>query len=247
MKLRKKIMIAALAVIGVAVLYCGVVFALMSREMAKLRPIETGEIAPGIFALRDDFIDIYLVRSGDEYLAIDAGNSEKGVIAGLAELGIPREKVTTVLLTHTDYDHVRGIGAFPNAQVYIPEGETVMIDGSRYKKLFIKNSLSVPYKTLVGGETVSLGPWTVRTIPVPGHTLGSACYLVDGRLLFTGDSIAIESGLATTFNDFYNMDTETQARALPALTKLGEVEWVLTAHYGASNDYRGIFARIAVD
>ena len=40
------------------------------------------------------------------------------------------------------------------------------------------------------------------------------------------------------FNDFFNMVTETAIHSIERLTKFSEVEYIFTAHYGYSNNYK---------
>ena len=61
---------------------------------------------------------------------------------------------------------------------------------------------------------------------------GSCCYLIDGRYLATGDSLAYRSGRFEPFVDFFNMDTRWQEEAVKVLPDLKSVRYILTAHHG---------------
>ncbi len=54
-----------------------------------------------------------------------------------------------------------------------------------------EESLAAPYATnlLDDGSAPSIATG-MRAIPVPGHTRGSVVYLLDDRVLFSGDSLA---------------------------------------------------------
>lgn len=56
------------------------------------------------------------------------------------------------------------------------------------RKTFQELGRSVPAEPLRDGETIPVGDITVRVIHTPGHTRGSACFLVDGKL-FVGDHV----------------------------------------------------------
>lgn len=60
----------------------------------------------------------------------------------------------------------------------------------------------------------------------PGHTPGSMCYLVNGRDLFTGDSLSLKAGRAGLFNEFFNMDSETQKKSLRKLKNTPGVQFI---------------------
>jgi glyoxylase-like metal-dependent hydrolase (beta-lactamase superfamily II) len=68
-------------------------------------------------------------------------------------------------------------------------------------------------------------------IPVPGHTRGSAVYLLDDEYLFTGDSLAWseERRDLTAFRDACWYSWEAQAQSLAALTAY-RFRWVLPGH-----------------
>ena len=117
-----------------------------------------------------------------------------------------------------------------------------MINGKVSKQLGIKNRLTVPYDLLPDIGTREIGEWKVQTILLPGHTLGSVSYIINDKYLFTGDSIAIVDGKAVTFNDFFNMDSRQQEENIPRISLLDNIELILTAHYGMSNNYDALFS-----
>ncbi|MCL2137681.1 MAG: MBL fold metallo-hydrolase, partial [Coriobacteriia bacterium] len=75
----------------------------------------------------------------------------------------------------------------------------------------------------------------------PGHTDGSACYVVDGRYLFTGDTLKLEEGSVTLFYDVFNMDNDTQEQSIRKLAGLKGIEAVFTMHNGYTTDFNTAF------
>jgi hypothetical protein len=63
------------------------------------------------------------------------------------------------------------------ARLYMPEG----------------SPLSYPHAALADGEAVEVGPSRLMTIRTPGHTVESTSYLLDGRALFTGDTLFLSA------------------------------------------------------
>jgi hydroxyacylglutathione hydrolase len=102
-------------------------------------------------------------------------------------------RVQGVLVTHTHQDHVGGhlfgfdipgveeLLAKTPAKVYVHKAERAFLRGF--------GSDLVPVE---GGESVQVGRITVTFLHTPGHTPGSQCFLVDGRLV-SGDTLFIRS------------------------------------------------------
>lgn len=91
---------------------------------------------------------------------------------------------------------------------------------------------AAPFATdvLQGQGTSRLTPSLVA-VPVPGHTKGSVAYLLEERILFTGDSLywSPRRGRLSAFRDACWYSWTEQARSLARLEALS-FEWVLPAH-----------------
>lgn len=98
-----------------------------------------------------------------------------------------------VLVTHTHQDHVGGhlfgfdIPGIPEllervpAKVYVHKAEREFLKG--YGSDLVK---------VEGGDTLPVGRLEIHFIHTPGHTPGSQCFLVDGRLV-SGDTLFIRA------------------------------------------------------
>ncbi len=97
------------------------------------------------------------------------------------------------LVTHTHQDHVGGhlfgfdipgveemLGKSPT-KIYVHKAEREFLRG-----------LGSDVVKVDGGDTLQVGRLTVTFIHTPGHTPGSQCFLVDGRLV-SGDTLFIRS------------------------------------------------------
>lgn len=90
-----------------------------------------------------------------------------------------------VLITHTHFDHVMGLTKLLEAAeipIHVHEAERDFLGKE-------KQHLLVTHKD---GETIQVGELSIQVLHTPGHTPGSTCYIVDGRLL-TGDTLFIRA------------------------------------------------------
>ena len=234
----------ALWILAPLLLIAGVFGAKLWYEMGQMNPLPTGEAAPGVYAVRSGSANFYLLKGDDGYLMIDAGTNQQGIAIALQELGISADDVRAILLTHSDGDHTGALPLFPNAQVYLPEQEVQMIDGTTSRFAFLGgNSLPMAYQTLADSETIELAGLSVRCILTPGHTPGSTCYLVGEQYLFTGDNLSLKDGKADLFNTFFNMDDAVQRASLAMLAETANPAYIFTAHHGLSEDPAVAFGR----
>jgi len=121
---------------------------------------------------------LLLVADG-EAVAIDPGISRQEVeelAARAAELGAP---VTHVLATHADWDHVCGIAAFPGAVAAMGPLTAQAVAGGGPAELIARRALEYGLetvgpprvdRTLAPGRAHHVGPFTVETIALAGHT-----------------------------------------------------------------------------
>lgn len=127
----------------------------------------------------------YLFELPDGRLgSVDSGSDAEGtrLKAALARRGKTASDVSVVLLTHGHDDHAGGAVAFPQATVYAlaPDVDAVRrrrdVSGARGQTI-----------AAVANAPLDVGGVTVQVFGLPGHTRGSAAYLVRG-VLFLGDS-----------------------------------------------------------
>ena len=84
-----------------------------------------------------------------------------------------------ILLTHSHHDHVNSIDG-------ILTDHDVQIHINKKEKLFWEKTYDNFY-TNDGDDLIILGETQIRTMHTPGHTPGSACYLI-GKNLIAGDT-----------------------------------------------------------
>lgn len=238
-KIIKITLLSIVAIVVLLLLFFGWYGYKAKQEVKKLHPIETAYLADSIYTVKDDFVNIYLIKTGKDFIVFDAGNSIDPVKEGLSKLNINPEQVAAVFLTHTDGDHVGALSLFKNATVYISKQEEQMVNGQTSRFALFKNSLSGrAYTTLDDNQTIELLSIKIQGILAPGHTPGSMCYLVNEKYLFTGDALSLKNGKIDGFNHFFNMDSETAAKSMGRITQFPMAQYIFTAHYGFTNDYK---------
>ena len=211
-----------------------------------MKPAESGKVADtSIYAIRNQRNCLYLIKSSDGYIMIDAGSNVKKIKQKLAEFEIVPSDVKSIFLTHSDYDHTAGLTLFSDARIYMSEDELQMINGMvRRSSLLGYNALPNRIKAdsvglLKNKQQLILGDRVIECVKAPGHTLGSMIYLLDGKYLFTGDAFSIINGTAKIHP--FTMDSETAGISIKDLYEvIKKSEIVITSHYGfyMSNDLK---------
>ena len=150
-----------------------------------------------------------LVVGESESLVVDpaiSADEVAGIDRRALELGAP---VGHVLITHGDWDHVCGIGGFPDAVVAMGEETAEKVeDGSRVQSIqraveaygFVSSGSPRVDETFARGRAVALGEFVVETFPLVGHTPdGTGFRLRELGLLVVGDYLSpVEFPFATS-------------------------------------------------
>lgn len=232
-----------------------ILFLLYIFPMCFMHPLSSGKIeGTDIITIKNRINNLFFIPSGEDWIVIDAGSDFRLVRREMERMSIDRQKVKGVFLTHTDYDHVASIILFPNASIYMSEQERQMIDGSTHRQFLKKNKLpnlcdsnKIIYMSehevielsptgergnnLHGHQGDSLCKHRVRMIKAPGHTKGSAMYVVDEKYLFTGDAFKLTDDCILLHP--YTMDKKQAKETIDSIKdELKKYEKVFTAHYG---------------
>jgi len=139
---------------------------------------------------------VYLIgdRESGEAVAVDPAYGVGDLVEMLDTEGL---RLTGVLATHWHADHIGG-----DLMGYPIEGirDLLAMDASarvhiqRPEADWVKNRTGVSDSDLVlheSGDTVMVGEIPVKLIHTPGHTAGSQCFLVDGKLV-AGDTLFLD-------------------------------------------------------
>ena len=101
-----------------------------------------------------------------------------------------------ILLTHGHFDHIVSVDSLRDltgAPLMIHKFDAEMLADARKNAFYtffrMDRTYRAPEKALVDGDELQLGSETIRVIHTPGHSQGSVCYLCNGELLITGDTL----------------------------------------------------------
>src|SRR3989442_14820881 len=89
-------------------------------------------------------------------------------------------QITSVLDTHVHADHLsraRVLAQLAGAVLVLPEQDRV----------------AFPHTPVRDGDTRRVGRAALTVLQTPGHTMESVCYLLDGRALFSGDTLFLDA------------------------------------------------------
>jgi glyoxylase-like metal-dependent hydrolase (beta-lactamase superfamily II) len=244
----------------VLVLIIGVAWLLATTFLGR-RAVIDGQEFDGGRVVADGFSSVAVIPIRDrQVVLVDAGADEAGqaILGELSRRRLGPEAVVAILLTDGHPDHTAAIGQFPEAQVMALEAEVPLVEGRTGSRGPLTRLFPVSptggrvARVLRDGDVVTLGSKSIRVYAVPGHTAGSAAYLVDG-LLFVGDPADATTdgslqGSAWIFSDSQAENRVSLARLVQRLTAAGSnVTAIVPSHSGATDGLARLteFARVS--
>ncbi|PZR14538.1 MAG: hypothetical protein DI536_10835 [Archangium gephyra] len=203
--------------------------ALTCVSCADVKPIENGKKYGPVTQLIDLFTSCQLVETSEGPVLFDACWREGELVARLREKGHAPEDIVAVFITHGHEDHVKALPKLVNAKVLALEAEGLETD-----------------QVVHDGELVFIGDTAIRVFAMPGHTPGSAAYLVGGTLVLGDAALITADGSLAPAPEDKSDDPQQAIRSLvelsSRLTAGGfDVKWLLPAHSG------GVEGRAALD
>ncbi len=169
----------------------------------------------------------YLIGDGNTAVVIDASLDPQVYLNLAYHYGWHIERV---LDTHIHADHLsrsRQLAQLSGAALFLPE----------------QTRVSFPFTPIHDGDTLEIGSATLTALRTPGHTPESTCYLLEGQVLFTGDTL-FPTGVGRP--DLDASPEEAQARAealyhsLHKLLALPAETLVLAGHTNTPTHFDGV-------
>jgi glyoxylase-like metal-dependent hydrolase (beta-lactamase superfamily II) len=170
------------------------------------------------------------------------------------------KRLTTVILTHHDIDHIGGLAdirkRFPgqisvlahSEEIAYIQGEKTPLKVAQFEanlhsmtgesraffeifKGSFHNAVTWVDQPLTDGELLPYAGG-IKVIHTPGHTLGHIClYCTEKRILIAGDALRVENGLLDKTPPTANNDSDLYKKSLEKLAKI-DIETVICYHGG---------------
>lgn len=195
--------------------------------------------------------NMFTILTGNEAIVFDP-NEDEDLLVLFKGNGI---ETVHILLTHGHFDHISGVMWLKentDAIVYCQEScaerlmnskrplarlvALVLADedrkdgGHRYQEFrkSYKPFTIVADRTFVESDCLHIGDLDFDVTSTPGHSEGSACYCLVGKMVFTGDTLIQNTPVITTFPGGNKVDYEEIA--LPYLKNLSKDTIVMPGH-----------------
>jgi glyoxylase-like metal-dependent hydrolase (beta-lactamase superfamily II) len=141
------------------------------------------------------------VHADGQAVLVDPCISETEIAAIAADLSGRGLALRALLITHSDWDHVCGIAAFPDVPAIMSAEAGARVASGQAAESVVREGAAeglswtgAPRADLVfdPGEALQVGPFTVETMALPGHTSCGAGYRIrELGLLAVGDYLSV--------------------------------------------------------
>jgi glyoxylase-like metal-dependent hydrolase (beta-lactamase superfamily II) len=196
------------------------------RQLLSGRDFAQGD---GIAAQMRNFAYLIGDRQTGDCVVVDPAYAAGELVDALEADGM---HLSGVLVTHHHPDHVGGsmMGFELKGLAELLERVSVPVHVNSQEAVFVSRITGIPMSDLTShehGDKVSVGAIDIELLHTPGHTPGSQCFLLDGRLV-AGDTLFLE-GCGRT--DFPGGDSDEMFRSLQKLAQLSGDPTVFPGHW----------------
>lgn len=179
----------------------------------------------------------YVVSAeGSECWVFDCPGEPESMIKALKDRGF---RPQGLYLTHAHVDHMAGVEAFRRAFPGVPLHQHPLevdwlVDPQKNLSAWMGDPVTAgPAEVLVDeGSLLTLGPWTVRVLHLPGHSPGSVGYWFTTEEEVIAGDVLFRSGVGRW--DFPGCRVSDLRRSLGRLTELPEATRVRPGHGGST-------------
>jgi len=196
------------------------------RQLLSGRDFAQGD---GIAAQMRNFAYLIGDRQTGDCVVVDPAYAAGDLVDVLEADGL---HLSGVLVTHHHPDHVGGsmMGFELKGLAELLERVSVPVHVNSQEAQYVSRITGIPMSDLTShehGDKVSVGAIDIELLHTPGHTPGSQCFLLDGRLV-AGDTLFLE-GCGRT--DFPGGDSDEIFRSLQKLAQLPGDPTVFPGHW----------------
>ena len=196
------------------------------RQLLSGRDFAQGD---GIASQMRNFAYLIGDRQTGDAVVVDPAYAAGDLLDALEADGM---HLSGVLVTHHHPDHVGGsmMGFELKGLAELIERVSVPVHVNSKEAQFVSRITGIPMSDLTShehGDRVSVGAIDIELLHTPGHTPGSQCFLLDGRLV-AGDTLFLE-GCGRT--DFPGGDSDEIFRSLQKLAQLPGDPTVFPGHW----------------
>lgn len=223
--------------------------------------IEILEISTSIMGKTETIYPTLLLDDGN-IIIVDTGypGQLQKFQEAMHEVGMPFDKISKIIITHHDIDHIGSLSSILAAlpqpvEVLSHEEEKAYIQGDKqaiklaaleaqldslpeqmmpiyegFKRFYNGNKTDID-KTVADGEIL---PYCggITIIHTPGHTPGHIClYHKQSKTLVAGDMLGVEDGILIKTPLFTNYDNIAAEKSLEKLTQY-DIEAIICYHGG---------------
>ena len=142
--------------------------------MNKSYEITTMELGP-----MENFIYLITDTNTRQAAVVDPAWDGAAIIQKAKDNNI---QITDIFLTHSHHDHINAVEDILNHSD--PQLHLLKQEADFWQAELDKPTLHY------GGDTIRLGNTSINILHTPGHTPGSACYMLDGDVI-TGDTLFV--------------------------------------------------------
>lgn len=145
-----------------------------------------------------DTTSLLAVRDGAA-LVCGPGFDGAELATAARDAGLAAPARVSLLVTHVDFDHLRGPGRLPGAEVIAGEDTHAALEnGSRQHYARLAEEWGAPWEAsprvdriVRGGEPFAAGPFRVEPVAAPGHTPDALAYVLPEEGIFLpGDYVS---------------------------------------------------------
>jgi|GEM_PF-1686787 len=189
-------------------------------------------VLPNLYVLYGELSGNTYLLLGKEHILIDPGFHDNDYLFdSLKALGISKEDIKTILLTHSHADHFVNCKLFSKAKIYCSENAIKLFkakDNIATVSLWLHNTYFPEHlqllknKDIIGNDNFQL-----QVIETNGHTLNDiAFYDKTSKLLFSGDTL-FRGAFGRV--DLFDSSKEAMEKSLSKLKKL-DFEYLCAGH-----------------